>query len=219
MTKHSRVVFYSGSRAKFARSKSARLPVATLHATIRLHAFVLAERHRHPSRDRAVILGCAGRRATAAVACLFACVARDRVRFTCNGLGTAVSAAARSQYAGRGDAAVSEGTLLRRICVRLVLGRCLPAAWSALLSKAASGDSVYTRHRTAAAGPQQTGKAAFARRRAGASGRRAPLVAPCSVPGCRRRCAMRGGGPVDARQPSVSLAKPRLPRLRRFPVD
>jgi predicted N-acyltransferase len=171
------------------------------------HALVIVARHRHARFDSAVILDAlVGEQPLLSHAFLHALHETGCATPT-TGVGAAVSAASTS------DALVGAMPLYLKAhsygeYVFAGLGRRVPAPWAALLSEAACGDPVHAGHRAATAGRQQTGKAAFARRRAVAADRGAPLLVAHPVPGCRRRCAVRGGGPADARQRSVSLAKP-----------
>ena len=86
-------------------------------------------------------------------------------------LGAAPPAAARGRTPGGGDALLSEEALLRRVRVRLGVGRCLSPPRRAVLPEAAERRAVHARDRAAAA-----------------AGARAPRSRRCCDP-CSRRCA------------------------------
>ena len=126
--------------------------------------------------------------------------------------------------AGRRAAALCQGPLVRRIRVRLGLGRCLPAPRSPLLPEARRGDSVHAGDGTAA--PRRdaaTRDALLAARAAQLRGRergaRRVVVAARALsdePTKPRAARRRHDHP---RTGAVPLGESRLPRLRRLPRD
>ena len=148
-----------------------------------------------------------------------------RLRFERHGLDALLSQRLARRHARRGDAALRQDALLRRICVRLGLGRRLSPLRAPLLSEARGGDSFHAR----------TGPAALRRRRRGAHRAPGGGVAAAAAGAPRRRSAvfvaarpvphrsggarLRGRRHDRAQRPAVPVGEPRLPRLRRLPLD
>ena len=135
-------------------------------------------------------------------------------------LGAALPAARGGRRARRRLPALSQGPLLRRVRVRLGLGRRLPAPRPRLLPQAHRRDPVHAGAGAAPAGDDARAAAAAAARHRGDRARGRPLLGAPPVP--RRRRPGRGGRGrlVDAQHGPVPLAQPRaraLCRLRRLP--
>src|SRR6267143_2463334 len=156
---------------------------------------------------------CARGRTSLLASRISACTPRDRVCLREHGLVALLSDAVAGRIARRCHAPLLQVAFIRRVRLRLGMGRRLSPSWSLVLSQIARGDPVFAGHRPPSArarrgdpGPPRS------RRTAALAGGFLPA---CAVSG-RVRSTRDGGRWNDAAPLGpVSLAKPRLRGFRR----
>ena len=172
-----------------------------------------------PQRHRLRDLGCPGDEPEPAqpvhAPCLPACHARQCQCRAEDGLDAAVSdVVARRPVAGR-LRDVSEEPLVRRIRVRLGLGRCVSPARSALLPEGAGSGAIHSGSRRPAAGARCPRAALVAASVAGRLQAIRGVVVPPAVSERRGRRRLLGRRDAGAPRRAVSFQQSRLRRFRR----
>ena len=166
-----------------------------------------------PNEDRRRRLGCAGRFAAGLQSVRQAGLSAGDAR-----LGSAIEATGWAPHFlllesegafARGLPALPQGPLVRRVRIRLGLGRRLPAARARLLPQAARRRPVHAGSRAPVAGPDRCASAAAAARHRAARPLGRAVVRPPSF--SRRRRPGRGSRSrlVDAQHRAIPLAQPR----------
>jgi len=173
--------------------------------------------HRFSGRRARARVERACRRRAAFVARLFARSARNRMRIAENRLDAALSDRVAIENARGRHAPVRQSPLLRRICLRLVMGRCVSQTRPPLLSKARMRRSFYARNGSAAHRSYAAPAPATPQRRAGASRGSPPVIAAHSFSRSAGVGALRARRAADARKRAISLDQSRLWEFRRLP--
>src|SRR5260221_8454380 len=92
---------------------------------------------------------CAGGRTSLLATRISACTPRDRVCLREHGLVALLSDAVAGGIARRCHAPLLQVAFLRRVRLRLGMGRCLSPSWTFVLSQTAWSDTVFAGHRPA----------------------------------------------------------------------